>query len=89
LERKLEEHGVKKLVPGDDALASAFLRADYLQRLDSEVAKMRSTLIEEKPFVPDDLRACVEALHERDPSMSWDAAVWNIRAGREHTDEII
>jgi DNA-binding response OmpR family regulator len=50
---------------------------------------MRSTLIEEKPFVPDDLRACVEALLERDPSMSWDAAVWNIRAGREHTDEII
>jgi len=78
LERKLDEHGVKKVVPEGEVLEKAYRRAIYLQRCEQEMDKFRKEFEEKKIEVPAGLKAQLEetlATHQR---ASWDQALWNI-----------
>ncbi|MBI4326842.1 MAG: hypothetical protein HY674_16500 [Chloroflexi bacterium] len=80
LEGKLKKHGVKKFVPGDDVLKTAFKRAALAHELNAEIDKAFSELRREadEAEVPEDLRATVEAYLKENPGASWDFAVAEI-----------
>ena len=80
LERKLTEHGINKVVPEDDILASAYRRAIYLQRIEDEVEKVRPKIAEQSKSIelPDNLSAMVREQLEDEPDLSWDEAMWRI-----------
>jgi len=77
LERKLEEHGVDKVVPGPDTLARAYRRAVFLQAGDREMERLRDEFAKHIVEVPKDLEQRVRVLLE-EGSASWDAAVWQM-----------
>jgi hypothetical protein len=78
VERKLTEHGVKKIVPDDARLASAYdlerrnIKAEELVR--RELNKMNGAGF----TLPTDLRTRVQALLQQQPHLSWDEAVCDI-----------
>jgi hypothetical protein len=81
LDRILEQHGVRKVVPDGDTLTSAYRRALFLQRMQSEIesrAKSLAKEIEEDGNVPRDLATRIKKLLSKTPTMSWDDAVWQI-----------
>ena|SRR5689334_6715207 len=83
LERKLVEHGVRKIVPDRDTmerhacsviehhLASGALR-DMRDRLKGQAGAVA---------LPEDMDRRVRALLERDPSLPWDEAVAGVALG--------
>jgi DNA topoisomerase VI subunit A len=82
LERKLQTHGIKKVIPNNDALAAAYRRAIFLQRLQEKEEELREEIAKQSITVPEDLVAEVsEALKDK-PELAWDEAVWRI-AGEE------
>lgn len=78
LEAKLEMHGVKKVIPDENVLASAFRRAIFLQRLDDEIKKIRDTIMDEVIVVPQALAELVRQVFLQRPDIPWDDAVWRI-----------
>jgi hypothetical protein len=90
LERKLAEHGVKKLVPEDNVLKQHARRVltrtllnmrldDIRPQVDAKAARI---------VLPADLRQQVEAALQRHPDIPWDLAVAdiaqrNVRGDRE------
>lgn len=77
LDRKLEEHGVKKVIPDQATLEQAYRRASAL---DSYRAVLKSALDEVESAadaldVPTDLQSRVAAHLAAHPSQSWDDAV--------------
>jgi hypothetical protein len=85
IERKFEEHGVSKIIPTDDVLeqhARRMLeRRAVLRELDKLLPEIRKRVAETK--LPEDLRACVAELLERNPKLPWDAAVADMMADDE------
>ena len=80
LEGKLRKHGVKKFVPEDDVLQTAFKRAALAHKLNGEIDKVFFKLRTEadKADMPEDLRSAVEAYLKKNPGASWDSAVAQI-----------
>ena len=78
LETKLTEHGVTKVVPDRESLASAYRRASFLQAVDRATREIHKRVAAERIDVPEDLEARVSAMLEADASMSWDDAVWTL-----------
>jgi hypothetical protein len=78
VERKLVRAGVRKLVPSDEVLASAYARAYRIARvqaaLDEAVAEQSDA---EVPDVPPDLSERVRIAIEKTPE-PWDEALWQI-----------
>jgi DNA topoisomerase VI subunit B len=78
LERKLTEYGVKKIVPDDTHLASAYklelrnIKAEKIVR--HQLAKMNG----DKFVAPADLRTRLDALLQQKPFLSWDEAICDI-----------
>ena len=76
IERKLQEHGVRKVVPKNDELAAAFRlfkRGVRIRKLvEDEIARLRGG------SVPADLRKRVQAYLAQHPEMPWDVAVAHI-----------
>jgi hypothetical protein len=86
LERKLTEHGVKKVVPTDDVLErharhviNRTLLNERLDRLRPEVDAEASRLA-----LPRGLRRRVEAALRRNPALPWDLVV--VQIVRQHID---
>lgn len=78
LERKLEAHGVEKVIPNEDDLAAAYRRAVFQQTLEKRASELRDEIMEQKTDIPDDLsRRVTDLLHE-DKTLSWDRAVWKV-----------
>ena len=82
LRDKLQEAGIKKVVPEDDTLSDAFRRAKHMQYvaerleeldLDAEAGEHAASLA-----LPTDLAAEVQKLLENSPRMTWDSAVAEI-----------
>jgi hypothetical protein len=73
IERKLAEHGVRKIVPDDETLARAY-RANVRS---NKIAEAIAEIIKNEPAidVPTELADKVRALLEKCPSASWDDAV--------------
>ena len=76
LERKLDEQGVKKIVPDDTTLAAAYRRAVLVEKINAQIVKAREAKI--ACHVPKTLGRRVRALLKADPELSWDEAVRQI-----------
>jgi hypothetical protein len=83
LERKLQEHGVEKIVPDDDELEKAykfFVRnLDIEKKIENEVKNHKFDADAIK--VPDDLTEQGEKVLSEDPKLRWDRAVYKIAGG--------
>lgn len=79
IERKLDEHGVAKVVPDDETLADAYRRmrrqALIQERINETIAEMEE---EEEVDPPDGLRARVEQDLKAAPDRSWDSVLRQI-----------
>jgi hypothetical protein len=78
LERKLVEHGVTKVVPSADVLASAWHRA----RKQATINRLIAQVPPDTSAVPSDLEHRVRELLVEQPELAWDEAVMQL-AGRE------
>ena len=74
IERKLEAHGIEKLVPDDDMLADAYRRAHeqavVQKAVDKVIAKLRKDA--SKVPVPADIRGKVAEALKAEPAAAWD-----------------
>lgn len=78
LESKLDEHGVRKVVPKAEVLRSAYRRAMFLQQLDAAQAELAERVRGDRIALPRALPTKVEQLLRDTPEMSWDQAVWEL-----------
>jgi hypothetical protein len=89
IERKLEQHGVAKIVPHQDALILAYRRSvasRYVAlRLQGTVEEAQRHAAE--TLVPDDLAALIAAALRDDRAQSWDRVVQRIAMQRIGPDE--
>jgi hypothetical protein len=89
IERKLEQHGVAKIVPHQDALTLAYRRSvasRYVaSRLQSAIHEAQRHAAEAP--VPDDLAALVVAGLRGDPAQSWDDVIQRLAMRRVGPDE--
>jgi hypothetical protein len=83
LEEKLAQHGVQKVVPKGETLASAYRRAMYLRELQSKIEEWKKA---NECKAPKRLIVRVKKILAKDPSMSWDNAVWQC-AGEDSDEE--
>ncbi len=77
VERKLEQAGVEKVVPDDEALARAYrraLRMAEIQRAIDKIVKRPLKNID----VPDELQEQVETMLTKEPEQAWDDAVFKL-----------
>jgi DNA topoisomerase VI subunit B len=73
LENKLQDHGVRKVVPDEDVLQEAYVNAFKAAKIREEVNNIVSQFDEEIQ-VPDDLRSTIEkSIHGT--ARSWDSAI--------------
>jgi hypothetical protein len=89
IERKLEQHGVAKIVPDQDTLMLAYRRAvasRYVaSRLQSAIEEAQRQAAEAP--VPDDLAALVTAGLRGGPAQSWDEVVQRLATERVGPDD--
>ena len=80
LERKLREHGVKKLIPDSETLAAAYRRAVFLQKIDEGQKRLRKKLQAQTIKVPDNLSDRVRSFmsDKQAEVMAWDEIVWRL-----------
>ncbi len=74
LEKKFQEHGVKKIIPDDDTLRKAYRRALYFKELIKKAEEIKAG----DPDVPEDLKQQISLSLEEDASQSWDDAIWSL-----------
>ena len=77
IERKLDEHGIKKIMPDKETLARAYranMRAIEIKRAVAKMAEEQSDNVE----VPRNLNKLVAAFLKENPAISWDAAIATI-----------
>ena len=89
IERKLEQHGVAKIVPDEDALALAYRRTVASRSIAS---RLRSTIHDAQQHagdaaVPDDLATLVAAGLRGDRIQSWDEVIQRLAMQRGGPDE--
>jgi hypothetical protein len=76
LERKLEQHGIAKVVPDGDALAAVYLRMRKQAAVQDHIDDLLGKLEDEPaPPVPDDLVARIREKLSELPELSWDAVL--------------
>jgi len=80
IERKLDENGVSKVIPDDEALAGAYRRMRRQAIMQAKIDKFVEglDLDEDGIAVPDDLRDQVKDALDRSPVVSWDKALREI-----------
>jgi hypothetical protein len=87
LERKLKEHGVRKVVPGKAVLHDAYRRAFFAHQVNAQIANIFDAVKAraDKVALPKDLAGRVQARLKRHPEMSWDAVVSELAAAKTAT----
>ncbi len=78
IEAKLEEHGVKKVVPDVDTLDAAYQRMRKQAIAQKHIDKLIAGMDEDDTEAPDDLSDRVADRLEKDPALAWDAAMREI-----------
>ena len=88
LERKLTEHGVKKVIPNQEILESAYRRAVFLKKLEEWVYTFRTAERKraEKIEAPNNLSARIEEAFAKRTSTSWDEVIWNLVNSKSKRD---
>jgi hypothetical protein len=82
LERKLDEAGVTKVVPGKDTLKSAWKRAVVIAKAREAIEEAQE---DDDVKAPRDLKARIRKMLEDDPALSWDTALVSI--AEEHLED--
>ena len=79
IKRKLEEHGVEKVIPVGDVLKGHARRMIEKSLMEKEFAKVEKAIKQRAADIelPDDLQQLVEQELDDDPALPWDAAVAN------------
>jgi hypothetical protein len=80
IEKKLEEHGVEKVVPDDDVLKKHARHIIKRRLIEQAIAKISDEFTEQAEAVelPEDLREQIKELLEAEPELPWDAALTRI-----------
>ena len=78
LEKKFEEHGVKKLIPDEEVVKAAYQRAVFLQRIQERIEELTWELENEEIELPPKLYAKVTKAMENGGTQSWDEVVWEL-----------
>ena len=87
LEKKLQEHGVKKVVPDEDVLKKAYISSCKAVKIRKEGQKIVSQFDEEIQ-IPDDLKSQIEKSISG-TALSWDAAIKDIAFQNRPTQRVI
>jgi DNA topoisomerase VI subunit B len=80
IERKLAEHGIRKVIPDDDTLADAYRRMHKQAVIQDKVDDLIQELDESEVKVPANLRRRIERAIKADPSQSWDSIMRELSA---------
>ena len=80
VERKLQQHGVTKVVPDEPTLAAAWRRALLVRRVNALIDEFETDTVGDDRPVPDDLVAQVRARLKQAPVEPWDKAVFDLTA---------
>lgn len=85
IEQKLQQHGVKKVVPDAGTLTTAYRRAAAAQYVNTRMDELSREAVEHADGlgIPDDLGARVANLLKAEPSLPWDQAVARIVGDEE------
>ncbi len=83
LERKLQEQGIKKLIPDNNTLAAAYRRAIFQLRIQEETEKLREEITQQSIDVPDGLEKMVHEKLNDQSELAWDQVVWQIADATE------
>jgi hypothetical protein len=81
LERKLQENGVKKIIPDRELLEETFVKMDRGRQLQEAFAKLKKRFRFDAREVPADIERRIGEILAKDPTLRWDAAVAKIVAG--------
>ena len=86
VERKMQQHGVRKVVPDRETLQAAWNRAIRVSRINVLIRGDEPTtdLNAPLPPAPDDLADHIRKAFEQDDAQSWDEALWDIAEGERH-----
>jgi hypothetical protein len=83
---KLDDNGVKKVIPDDETLAAAWRRARHARRVNGAIDSLRAgkpiTLSADVPTAPEDLVDLIVAEFEVDDTQAWDDVVWELAGDR-------
>jgi hypothetical protein len=86
IERKLTEHGVRKVIPDDATLADAYRRMRRQIVVQEKIDKLIDELGETEVEIPAGLRQRIETAIEENPERPWDALMRDI-AEQDHEVE--
>jgi hypothetical protein len=75
IERKLDDYGLKKVVPDDALLAEAYQEFHRSQQLREKFEELEEEFEETEIKVPKNLRTRVSAVLDKHPDLRWDDAV--------------
>jgi hypothetical protein len=78
VERRLEQHGIKKIVPAADKLAEAFRAHARAPKIKEAIEKAIADMPDDAVEVPADLEEQVKAYLEENPECPWEEAVAEI-----------
>jgi len=87
IERKLDEHGVKKVIPDSKTLTEAYKRMARQVFVQKKIDKMLRDLPSDGTAVPEDLTAQLSARLKKRPVLSWDEALQCIAQAEADADE--
>jgi Topoisomerase 6 subunit A/Spo11, Toprim domain len=87
IERKLDDYGLKKVVPGDDLLEKTYLAFHRSNELEEEFEKIEERFKESPIEVPKDLRDQVGAILKEHPDLRWDDAIQAV-LDEAHLDDV-
>jgi hypothetical protein len=78
IERKLDEHGIEKVVPDNTELADAYRRMRHQATVQAKIDELIEKMVRQTVAAPDDLAEQVHQKLDDDPELSWDAALREI-----------
>ena len=84
LEMKFEQHGIKKVIPDEEVLRSAYKRAAFCQEL--EVKAKEFEINDDDLIIPDNLYDRIKDSLDDDRMQSWDQAIWSLAANKNNGD---
>jgi len=87
LESKLDEAGIKKIIPDDKTLRETWIRFERGKQLHVQFGQLKAEFDKEKPPKPPaDLKVRIEAVFDDNPELPWYDAIYKILG--EDLDEI-
>jgi hypothetical protein len=78
IERKLDEHGIEKVVPDNTELADAYRRMRHQATVQAKIDELIEKMARQTVAAPDDLAEQIHQKLDDDPELSWDTALREI-----------